>query len=113
MNESRRNNYIQIRLNDEEKAYLEDKFRTSKCKSKSDFVRHMVLEGIILHFDAEKEKNLMISVNRIALNINQIARRVNATGTVYEEDIRCIQEGAGELRQQLKYFLSLLRKLKP
>jgi len=113
MNENRRNNYIQIRLNEEEKTYLEEKFKASRCKSKSDFVRHMVLEGIILHFDADREKNLMVSVNRIAANINQIARRVNATGTIYDEDISCIKEGVDEIRQQLKYFLSLLRKLKP
>ena len=64
-------------------------------------------------FDEEKEKNLLICVNRVSANINQIARRVNSSGNIYEEDIRSIQEGVDELRQQVKSFLFLLQKLKP
>lgn len=107
-----RNGYIQIRLNDEEKELLERKFKLSKCKSKSQFVRQMILEGMILHFDEEKEKKLFLDVNRISANINQIARRVNSTGNIYEEDLKVIKSGVDEIWQQLKYFLSELQKLK-
>lgn len=113
MNENTRKGYIQIRLNDEEKLLLEQKYLLSGCKSRSRFVRKMIIEGMVLNFGEEKEKNLLICVNRVSANINQIARRVNSSGNIYEEDIRSIQEGVDELRQQVKSFLFLLQKLKP
>ena len=54
MKKDSRKNYVQIRLNDEEKSALDRKFQLSGSQSKSRFIRLMILEGIIVHFDEEK-----------------------------------------------------------
>ena len=42
----------------------------------------------------------------VSRNINQIAKRVNATDSIYAEDIRHIKKSQEEIWQLLKYILS-------
>ena len=46
-------------------------------------------------------------INHIGVNINQIAKRVNATGSVYQEDIEEIKGGLAEIWRLQR--LSLLK----
>ena len=45
-------------------------------------------------------------IQKIGVNINQIARRVNATGTVYEADIQEIKERLAQIWQLQRSILS-------
>ena len=113
MEKDNRNHYIQIRLNDEEKSALEHKFQLSGLQSKSRFIRLMILEGIIVHFDEENFNQMVRDFTKAGSNINQIAVRVNSTGNLYAEDVEQIRQEIEELWRQLRYFQSQLQKLKP
>ena len=108
-----RKNYVQIRLNDEEKSALDCKFQLSGSQSKSRFIRLMILEGIIVHFDEEKFNKMVRDFTKAGSNINQIAMRVNSTGNIYADDVNQIREEVENLWRQLRYFQSQLQKLKP
>ena len=45
---------MQIRLTEAEFEAIERKFRNSGLKSRSEFIRAMIFEGYIVHFDEEK-----------------------------------------------------------
>ncbi len=79
MNKDKREHYVQIRLNDEEKKILESKFRSSGFSSKSQFIRTMILEGVVVKFDGAIMRSIARNISGIAANINQIAVRVNST----------------------------------
>ncbi|MBR4319451.1 MAG: plasmid mobilization relaxosome protein MobC [Oscillospiraceae bacterium] len=108
-----RKNYVQIRLNDEEKSALDRKFQLSGSQSKSRFIRLMILEGIIVHFDEEKFNKMVRDFTKAGSNINQIAVRVNSTGNIYADDVNQIRKEVEDLWRQLRYFQSQLQKLKP
>jgi len=108
-----RKNYVQIRLNDEEKSALDRKFQLSGSQSKSRFIRLMILEGIIVHFDEEKFNKMVRDFTKAGSNINQIAMRVNSTGNIYADDVNQIRKEVEDLWRQLRYFQSQLQKLKP
>ncbi|MCM1234046.1 MAG: MobC family plasmid mobilization relaxosome protein [Ruminococcus flavefaciens] len=112
MNNDNRNITLKFRVNESEAEFIENKFRVSKCKSKSRFIRLMIIEGVILHFDEEKIRSLMRSFSGISSNINQIAVRVNSTGNFYKEDFAELQKGVDEILQQQRYFQSVLLKLR-
>ncbi|MCM1228147.1 MAG: MobC family plasmid mobilization relaxosome protein [Ruminococcus flavefaciens] len=112
MENNTRNHKITFRMNDEEYEIFEHKLMLSKSKSKGEFIRKTIFNGIVLHFDEKKTKSAFRLLSNIANNFNQIAVRVNSTGNIYADDINEIKEGISELWQQLNYFLSLLRKLK-
>ena len=113
MKKDSRKNYVQIRLNDEEKSALDRKFQLSGSQSKSRFIRLMILEGIIVHFDEEKFNKMVRDFTKAGSNINQIAVRVNSTGNIYADDVNQIREEVENLWRQLRYFQLQLQKLKP
>ncbi len=106
------NRYMQIRLTQEEYEAIERKFQNSGLKSRSEFIRTLIFEGIIVHISEDKLRKIYRLVNNIAGNINQIAVRVNSTGNIYAEDIAEIKEGLQKIWQPLRYFQSQLQKLK-
>ena len=108
----KRNRYMQIRLSHEEFEAIERKFQNSGLRSRSEFIRTMIFEGIIVRISEDELKEIHRLVNNIAGNVNQIAVRVNSTGNIYAEDISEIKEGLQKIWQPLRYFQLQLQKLK-
>ena len=77
---------MQIRLTEAEYEAIERKFRNSGLKSRSEFIRAMIFEGYIVHFDEEKFDKIYKLIGNISNNVNQIAVRVNSTDKIYAED---------------------------
>lgn len=111
MVENKREHYVQIRLNDEEKSLLENKYNQSRFNSKSQFIRTMILEGVVVRIDEKKIQKVIRQISGIAANINQIAVRVNSTGSIYSNDVIEIMKDVNELWLQLRLFQSDLQKL--
>ena len=107
-----RERVLQVRLSQEEFDAIERKFKNSKMKSKSTFVRAMILEGHLVYFSENELKEIHRLMNNIAFNVNQIARRANSTGNVYENDLADIKEMLNNIWQPLLYFQSQLLRLK-
>lgn len=108
----KRKHQLLIRMNDDEMKLLETKFNLSTSKTKSDFVRGLISDGVVVRLDEKKISNIYRTIIGIANNVNQIAVRVNSTGNIYSEDIAEIQKGVDEILQQQRYFQSELLKLK-
>lgn len=104
-----RTKQLLIRVSEEEMEFVDKKFSASGCKSKSEFIRKMILEGMIVYVNEDTLDDFRYKLSTISNNTNQIAKKANATGHVYDEEIREIQEGVDDLRQQLRSFLSPLQ----
>lgn len=72
-----------------------------------------MLHGIYLEFDHDEMKKIRQSVMSVANNVNQIAHRVNSTGRIYKQELYEIQQGVGELWEQLYFIQTELKKLNP
>ncbi len=108
----KRTRSVQVRLTQEEYDYLEQKFRLSGYKSKSEFMRIAFFETLIVKFSAEDIQELLRLMKNISNNINQIAVRVNSTDRVFLEDMEQIKDGVERIWQQLRFFQSRLQQLK-
>ena len=109
----KRDKIIKFKVNDEEYEQIMQKFRLSGGKSRSRFIRQMILEGMVISFSDEKMNRLLSLIGNVANNINQIAVRANSTGNVYEQDLKEITHQMNEIWKQQIDIHSLLRKLKP
>ena len=109
----KRTRSVQVRLTQEEYDFLEEKYRLSGYKSKSEFMRIAFFETLIVKFSTEDMQELLRLVRSISNNVNQIAVRVNSTDKVYVEDMNNIKDGVDNIWQQLRYFRSQLQQLKP
>lgn len=71
------------------------------------YLRKIAIDGYIIHVDHSDIKAMTAEIQKIGVNVNQIARRVNATGNVYAEDIAEIKGALEEIWRLQR--LSLLK----
>lgn len=103
-----RNTFLLVRINDEERAQIQTRMALAGTKNMSAFIRKMALDGRIILLDMDEIKTLVSLLRRTSANVNQIAKRVNATSRVYENDLAEIQNRLGEVWSALD---GVLRKL--
>lgn len=72
---------VQFYLSDDEQYILNTKFKASGMKSMSAFLRKLILYGYVYDVDYSYLRNYNTELGRISSNLNQIAKRVNSTGT--------------------------------
>lgn len=106
MTNRERQNELKVYLNDDEQYILEHKWKLSNMKSKSAFIRHMILYGYVYDVDYEYLREYNTLLSHISGSLNQIAKRVNATGNIYEDDIIEVKELMKKVWQSQKSMLS-------
>ena len=99
-----RNERLEIKLTEEEKALFEEKKRLAKCRNMSHFIRKCVLEKEIYQVDLEPFRDLQGLLSNATNNINQIAKRVNSTGVIYKDDINAMKEQIGDIKKEIEHF---------
>ena len=82
-----RTNRNEFHLNDNEQYILDEKFRLSGMKSKSAFLRKLILYGYVYDVDYSFLREYNTELGRISSSLNQIAKRINSTNHVYQEDM--------------------------
>ena len=87
-----RKNEFKLRLSDDELYILDEKWKLSEMKSRSAFLRHLIIYGYVYDVNYDELKEYSRQLNVIGNNINQIVRLCNKTGHVYENDIKEIRE---------------------
>ena len=79
-----------------------------KIKNMSGYLRKMAIDGYILQVDYSNFDKISENLTGVSRNINQIAKRINATDNIYAEDMRQIKKSQEEIWQLLKSILSQL-----
>ena len=105
----RRINPVQFYLNDEEQIIFDEKFRLSKIRNKSDFLRQMILYGYVYDIDYSYLQDSNVELGRIGSSLNQIAKRINTTDNLYKEDMDEIKK----LMQQVWYTQKAMLSKQP
>ena len=101
-----RNNRNEFHLNDDEQYILDEKFKLSGMKSKSAFLRKLILFGFVYDVDYSYLRDYNTELGRISKNLNQIAKRINSTNHIYQEDINEVKELMDEVWHTQKSMLS-------
>ena len=102
----KRTNPVQFYLDDDEQYILDEKFRLSGMKSKSAFLRKLILYGYVYDVDFSYLRNYNTELGRISSNLNQITKRVNSTGNIYQEDMDEVKKLMNEVWRTQKSMLS-------
>ena len=100
-----RTNRNELHLNDDEQYILDEKFRLSGMKSKSAFLRKLILYGYVYDVDYSYLRNYNMELGRISSSLNQIAKRINSTNHIYQEDMDEVKELMNEVWRIQKSML--------
>ena len=113
MSNRTRQNEFKIFLNDDEKFILEEKYKLSGMRSRSAFIRHLILYGYVYDVDYSDLREYNTLLSKIGNNLNQITKRANTTGHLYEEDIKEVKELMNQVWHTQKSMLSKQPLIKP
>ena len=102
-----RKNELKIFLSDDEQYILEQKVKISGMKSKSAFLRRLILYGFVYDLDYSDLRDYNATLGKISGNLNQIANRMNATGNVYKADVEEVKK---LMKQVWDTQLAMLKK---
>ena len=113
MENRKRNVQIIIRVTEEERALIEEKMRQIPALNLSAYARKMLIDGYIITLDLQEVKGHTAQLQKIGVNINQIAKRINETGRIYADDMDEIKRAMEEVwrleRRLLLQFKSLMK----
>lgn len=109
MENRKRNIQLKIWVSPEEKDLIHKKMLQIPTNQLGAYIRKMAIDGYIINTDMTAIKQYTQELQRIGNNINQIARRVNATNTAYGEDIAEIRARIHEIWQLQRRILLSLR----
>ena len=97
-----RNIPIQFFVTSEEKKMIRKKMILSKTANMGAYLRKMAIDGIIVNTDTTCLEKQFFEMHKIGVNINQLARLANTTGSVTPEEMK-------ELKGMIKEIWHILR----
>lgn len=103
-----RSELIRFFVTKEEKEFIKHKMSLMNVTNMSAYLRKMAIDGMLVQVDYSQFDEIGKQLEGVSRNINQIAKRINSTETVYAGDMRQILEKQEEIWQLLKYILSQL-----
>ena len=84
-------------VTEEEREMIELKMKQLGTSQIGAYLRKMAIDGYVINFDTTDIKTFSKELQKIGRNINQIAKRVNSTNSIYREDIEEIRERQKEI----------------
>ena len=75
----------------------------------SAYARKMLIDGYIVNMDTTDIRAQTAEIQKIGVNVNQIAKRLNSMGSVYAQDIEDIKGALTQIWQLQRYILSSQR----
>lgn len=103
---------IKFFVNDKEYELIRQKMAQMGTDNMSAYIRKMILDGYVVNLDLPELRELTSKMKRIANSENQIAKRVNSTGNIYEADIEEIKKNQEEIYEGIRKILTSLSKIK-
>ena len=78
---------LRVPVTQEERELIEQKMVLLHTKNFSAYARKMLIDGYIVNMDTTDIRAQTAEIQKIGVNVNQIAKRLNSMGPVYAQDI--------------------------
>jgi hypothetical protein len=97
---------LRLAVTESERDFIYDKMRGLNTNNFGAYARKMLIDGYAINTDYTDLKAVAAEMQKIGVNFNQIAKRVNSTSRIYEQDIDEMRGGIAEIWRLLKSSLS-------
>jgi len=81
---------LELRLDENEKILIKDHAQKMQMTI-SDYIRQMALRGLVVYYRSDVLNELIVAINRIGVNINQIAKMCNEERSLAQHDLIRLQ----------------------
>lgn len=110
MNEPNRVRKIQLnfRVTEQECRLIEERMQELGTTNREAYLRKIAIDGMIVKLEVQELKEIVSLMRRTSNNVNQIARRLNETGRIYEADITDVHNRQEQLWDMLNNLITKL-----
>ena len=103
---------LRFRVTPEERELIEERMAQLGTTNMAAYLRKIAIDGYVLKLDLPELKEMVSLLRRSNNNLNQIAKRVNETGRIYDADIGCLLGNQEQLWAAANEILTRLAQLK-
>jgi Bacterial mobilisation protein (MobC) len=95
---------VALYFNEEDLLKIDEKAKLAKM-DRSKLIRKLSLEGDLVIYDFKSAHDLIYEINKIGVNVNQLAKKANEIQSIYKSDIDNLQREYENLCHMLNQFL--------
>lgn len=103
---------IKLRFTQQELQLVAEKMEQLGTTNREAYLRKMAIDGYVLKLDVPELKEMVTLLRRMSSNVNQIARRMNETGRIYEVDMAEVQAQQKRIWEEMRELLSRFAAIK-
>ena len=100
---------LRVPVTPEERELIRQKMALLHTRNFSAYARKMLIDGYVVHIDTTDIRAQTAELQKIGVNVNQIARRLNNMGQLYTQDVADIKGALAQIWQLQRYILSSQR----
>lgn len=94
-----------------EREKIAERMESIGVRNLSAYLRKMALDGYIIHLDLTDVREMVSLLRKASNNLNQIARRLHQSGSIYETDIEGLQHRFDRLWDAAERIMRKLAKV--
>ena len=103
-----RSRQVKFWVSENEYELLQKKMEAAGGVNQGAYIRKMILDGYIVNLDIPELKEIIRLLGITSNNVNQIARQLHSSGSIYQQDISEVQK---QLEQNYKVLKKVMVKL--
>lgn len=88
---------LNLRVSEQERKMIEKKMEQAGTDNMNSYLRKMAIDGYVVRLDLPELRDMVSLLRRLSASLNQIAKRVNSTGRLYEADLAEISSNQDKL----------------
>ena len=100
---------LRVPVTPEERELIRQRMALLHTRNFSAYARKMLIDGYVVHIDTTDIRAQTAELQKIGVNNNQIARRLNSMGPLYTQDVADIKGALAQIWQLQRYILSSQR----
>lgn len=103
---------LRFRVTPEERSMIEKRMAQLGTTNMAAYLRKIAIDGYVVKLDLPELREMVSLLRRTSNNVNQIAKRANETGRVYDADIGCVLKNQERLWSAANEILARLAAIK-
>lgn len=102
---------IFFRVSEQERKLLEEKMELAGIQNMRAYLLKMAIDGYVIRVDLSDVKDMVTLLRNATNNLNQIAKRANETGNIYDADIGDLQAHYDRLWEKAEGIMKKLAEI--
>jgi len=99
---------VKFRCTPEERDLIDKRMAQAGTMNMAAYLRKMAIDGYVVKLELPELREMVSLLRRSSNNLNQIARRVNSTNRIYDEDIQDMLRTQEKLWESANVILAKL-----